>query len=366
MSQSVASQSGTSESLLKSAEDREIRVVAIGGGTGLSTLLKGLKQYVPAVGTPASSAEAPIISDLTAVVTVTDDGGSSGLLRKEFNILPPGDIRNCIVALSEDEALLARLFQFRFPANSGLHGHSFGNLFLTALNSMTSDFAEAVKLASSVLATRGRIFPSTTANVQIEAQMDDGSIVHGETKISASTRRIVELRMVPANVAPLPETLDAIARADLITVGPGSLFTSLIPNMLVRGIPEAIAASPAVKVFVCNLMTEANESLGLTASGHIRAIYDHAQRKLFDFALVNATSASAETRAKYATEAAEQIEPDVASIKALGVKSVLGDYLDESGVARHDTARVARDLLALMTKRRTKKAPLHFAVNAEQ
>lgn len=338
----------------------------MGGGTGLSTLLKGLKRYVPARGTAASpTGDGPIISDLTAVVTVTDDGGSSGLLRKEFNILPPGDIRNCIVALSQDEAVLARLFQFRFPANSGLHGHNFGNLFLTALNSMTSDFAEAVKLASEVLATRGRIFPSTTANVQLEAAMDDGSIVYGETRISASTRRIVELRMVPPNAAPLPETLDAIAKADLITIGPGSLFTSLIPNLLVRGIPEAIAASPAVKIFVCNLMTEANESLGLTASGHIRAIYEHAQRELFDYALVNATSASPETRAKYAVEAAEQIEPDVAAIEALGVKPVLGDYLDESGVARHNTARVTRDLLSLVAAR-PKKVSLQFAANAEQ
>ncbi len=346
---------------------RGLRVVAIGGGTGLSTLLKGLKRYVPVVGTAALPTDsAPVISDLTAVVTVTDDGGSSGLLRKEFNILPPGDIRNCIVALSQDEALLARLFQFRFPADSGLQGHNFGNLFLTALNTMTNDFAEAVKLASAVLATRGRIFPSTTANVQLEAQMDDNSIVHGETKITASTKRIVELRMVPADAHPLPETLEAIAHADLITIGPGSLFTSLIPNLLVRGIPEAIADSPAVKVFVCNLMTEANESLGLTASGHIRAIYEHAGRGFFDYALVNATSVSAETSAKYATEAAEQIEPDVVSIEALGVVPILGDYLDESGVARHATARVAHDLLALAPVTSSKKVSFHFAANAEQ
>jgi len=343
------------------------RVVAIGGGTGLSTLLKGLKQYVPKPGSAVSCDETTQISDLTAIVTVTDDGGSSGLLRKEFNILPPGDIRNCIVALSEDEALLARLLQFRFPADSGLHGHSFGNLFLTALTSMTSDFAEAVKLASSVLAIRGRIYPSTTtANVHLEAQMDDGSRVFGETNINASTQHIVELRMVPANVRPLPETLDAIAKADLITIGPGSLFTSLIPNLLVRGIPEAIAASRAVKAFVCNLMTEANESLSLTASGHIRAIYNHAGREIFDYALVNATTVSPSTRASYAEEAAEQIEPDIEAIEALGVRPIVGDYLDETRVARHATARIARDLLGLLATRCTTKAPLHFAVNAEQ
>lgn len=364
MSQPISRKYGHSENLSASPDKSGIRVVAIGGGTGLSTLLKGLKRYV--VNPKSPSAESPAVGDLAAIVTVTDDGGSSGLLRKEFNILPPGDIRNCIVALSQDEALLAQLLQFRFPKKSGLQGHNFGNLFLTALNSMTGDFAEAVKLASSVLATCGRIFPSTTANVQLEAQMDDGSLVFGETKISASTKRIVELRMVPSAAKPLPETLDAIAKADLITIGPGSLFTSLIPNLLVRGIPEAIAASPAVKVFVCNLMTEANESLGLTASGHISAIYQHAGCRFFDYALVNGTPASSDTRAKYATEAAEQIEADVEAIEALGVTPILGDYLDESGVARHATARVTRDLLGLLAQPRPKKVSLHFAANAEQ
>jgi uncharacterized cofD-like protein len=351
----------------KSGAGFGFRVVAIGGGTGLSTLLKGLKSYVAKPGSEEVFRHGPVISDLTAVVTVTDDGGSSGLLRKEFNILPPGDIRNCIVALSEDEALLARLLQYRFPADSGLHGHSFGNLFLTALTSMTSDFAEAVKLTSAVLATRGRIFPSTTtANVHLEAEMDDGSLVFGETNINASPRRIVNLRMVPPDAKPLPETLEAIARADLITIGPGSLFTSLIPNLLVRGIPEAIAASPALKVFVCNLMTEANESLGLTASGHIRAIYDHAGQPVFDYALVNLTTVSDQTRASYAEEAAEQIHPDVEEIEALGVKAILGDYLDEKRVARHATVRIAGDLMRLIEHHRTKKAPLHLAANAEQ
>ncbi|HYG99144.1 MAG TPA: gluconeogenesis factor YvcK family protein [Terriglobales bacterium] len=327
------------------APDCAFRVVAIGGGTGLSTLLSGLKRYVKP---GAERTKSPVLSDLSAVVTVTDDGGSSGLLRKEFNILPPGDIRNCIVALSEDEALLARLFQFRFPAESALNGHNFGNLFLTALTAMTGDFAEAVKLSAEVLATRGRIFPSTTANVQLEALMNDGSHVFGETNITASTKRIVELQMVPTDAKPLPETLEAIARADLITIGPGSLFTSLIPNLLVHGIPEAIAASKAVKVFVCNLMTEANESLGLTAAGHLRAIEAHAGRNIFDYALVNATPVSRATRAKYAQEAAEQIVADVDAIEALGVKPIVGDYLDETGVARHATGRVAKDLIQLV------------------
>lgn len=342
-----------------------VRVVAIGGGTGLSTLLRGFKRYTPKPGS-AEVVSGIAIADLSAVVTVTDDGGSSGVLRKEFNILPPGDIRNCIVALSEDEALLARLFQFRFPAESALNGHNFGNLFLTALTAMTKDFAEAVKLSSEVLATRGRIFPSTTANVQLEALMNDGSRVFGETNITASTRRIVQLQMVPPNAAPLPDTLDAIARADLITIGPGSLFTSLVPNLLVHGIPEAIAASPAVKVFVCNLMTEANESLGLTAAGHIRAIYAHAKYPIFDYALVNATPVSHETRAKYAEEGAEQIIADTDAIESLGVTPIVGDYLDEAGVARHATDRVARDLMDVLSRGHDRRNFARVAANAEE
>src|SRR5580698_3494409 len=230
----------------------DLRVVAIGGGTGLSTLLKGLRRYVL---TPTLAASGQIaIRELCGVVTVSDDGGSSGRLRKEFNMLPPGDIRNCIVALSEDEALLSRLFQHRFQKGSGLEGHSFGNLFLAALTSITGDFAEAVRLSSEILLTRGHIYPATMSSVELEAFFEDGMRVRGETRITASKGKIRELVLVPADVEPLPQTLKAIAGADLITMGPGSLFTSLIPNLLVRGIPEAILESPAIKVFVCNLM----------------------------------------------------------------------------------------------------------------
>ncbi|MFB3918156.1 MAG: uridine diphosphate-N-acetylglucosamine-binding protein YvcK [Terriglobales bacterium] len=324
---------------------RGIKVVAIGGGTGLSTLLRGLKRYVLAPGARPRLANS--IRELSAVVTVTDDGGSSGKLRKEFNMLPPGDIRNCIVALSEDEALLARLFQFRFPGESALSGHSVGNLFLTALTAMTGDFAEAVNLSSAILATRGTIYPATTANVQLEAAMDDGSVVKGETNITASTKRIVELRLVPSDVTPVPQTLEAIASADLITIGPGSLFTSLVPNLLVRGIPEAIMASRAVKVFICNLMTEANESLGLTASGHIRALYKHAGCRFLDYALVNRKPVSDAMKAQYALEGASQIVADVPEIEALGVRPVLGDFLEEAAVARHAHRRVARVLMRM-------------------
>ena len=284
------------------------------------------------------------------MVTVTDDGGSSGRLRKELNMLPPGDIRNCIVALSEDEALLSRLFQHRFQRGSGLEGHSFGNLFLAALTSITGDFAEAVRLSAEILLTRGHIYPSTTANVELEALMEDGTRVRGETRITASKGKIRELFLIPPDAQPLPQTLDAIANAHLITIGPGSLFTSLIPNLLVRGIPKAIVESHAVKVFVCNLMTQANESLGLTAADHIRALTAHAGAQLFDYALLNRTPASRDMKAKYALEGASQIVVDLEAIKSLGVCPLLGDYLDEGAVARHATDRVAKDLMALMSQ----------------
>ena len=339
-----------------SAGVRELCVVAIGGGTGLSTLLKGLKKFV--TGPPGALAQpgSPVFSrasgraairELSAVVTVSDDGGSSGRLRKEFNMLPPGDVRNCIVALSEDSAMLSKLFQHRFDKGTGLEGHSFGNLFLAALTSITDDFSEAVRLSSEILATRGHIYAATTANIELEALIEDGTRVRGETKITASKGHIKELFLVPPNPEPLPQTLDAIARADLITIGPGSLFTSLIPNLLVRGIPQAIRESSAVKVYVCNLMTQANESLGRTAADHIRALNDHAHCQLFDYALVNRTPLSTELKAKYALEGASQIVADLGAIEAQGVCPVLGDYRYEDKVARHNTHRVAEDVLEL-------------------
>lgn len=335
------------------------RVVAIGGGTGLSTLLRGLKQYAALPGEPSlpRSDHRPI-ADLSAVVTVSDDGGSSGRLRKELNMPPPGDIRNCIVALSEDEALLSKIFHHRFEKGPGLEGHSFGNLFLAALTEMTKDFAEAVRLSSEVLATRGHIYPATTSNVELEAHMQDGSRVRGETKITASKSRILELFLVPPHPEPLRQTLDAIARADLITIGPGSLFTSLIPNLLVHGIPEAIAASPAVKVFICNLMTQANESLGRTAADHIGALNTHAGSQIFDYALINQKPASREMKAKYALEGATQVVADCQAVRELGVEPLLGDYLVEGEVARHDTEQIAGDLLKLLERAQTSSAAL--------
>ena len=340
------------------ADVRPIKVVAMGGGTGLSTLLHGLKQHVTLPGEEPFDRMLPFISELSAIVTVSDDGGSSGRLRKELNVPPPGDIRNCIVALAEKEALLSRLFQYRFKAGEGLEGHSFGNLFLSAMTEITGDFSEAVKHAAAILATRGNIFPATTSNAQLYAIMDDGSVVRGETNITGSNRRITELRMAPANARPAIAALRAIESADLITIGPGSLFTSLVPNLLVPDLSKAIKQSRAIKVYVCNLMTQANESLNLTASQHIVALYKHARHEFFDYALVNQTPASPTMAKKYAEKQQSQIVVDVESIEALGVKPILGDYLaeemdpNEGLIARHETHHVAHDLLRLMLETR--------------
>jgi 2-phospho-L-lactate transferase/gluconeogenesis factor (CofD/UPF0052 family) len=346
-----------------------LRVVAIGGGTGLSTLLRGLREHVLSPHAPPDPDAPPhLISDLSAIVTVTDDGGSSGRLRRHFNMLPPGDLRNCMVALADDEALLSRLFRHRFSAGEGLEGHSFGNLFVTALAEITGDFAQAIKLSSQVLATRGHIYPATTANVTLAARMDDGSIVRGETNITASKQRISELMLMPSaeessdpemhlafsadsprggTAEPLPETLDAIARADLITVGPGSLYTSVVTNMLVNGMPEALGRARGIRVYVCNLMTQANESLGLTASQHIERIYEHARQPIFDYALVNTAAVSEVLRERYAREGAAPIEPDCDRIESLGVRCIAGDFAAEGDVLRHDADRVTQTLLRL-------------------
>jgi uncharacterized cofD-like protein len=325
------------------APSKQLRVVAIGGGTGLSTLLRGLKRFVAApAGAPAVAEEhcnnlPCLIRELSAIVTVTDDGGSSGRLREDLKMLPPGDLRNCLVALSEDEHLLSQLFQYRF-ATGDLEGHSFGNLFLAALTGITGDFAAAVQTSSQVLATRGRIYPSTTANATLAARMDDGSIVRGETNIGASKRTILELMIDPADAGPLPETLDAIANADLITLGPGSLYTSLITNLLVRGIPEAIAASQATRVYICNLMTQANESLGLTAAQHIEKI-------------LNTAPISPAILAQYAREGQSPIEADLARIRALGVEPITGNFVHEGEVLRHSYDLVAETVLNLAQRK---------------
>lgn len=322
-----------------------LHVVAIGGGTGLSTLLRGLRRHVSI---PGQSADEPLpIAELAAVVTVTDDGGSSGRLRKDFNMLPPGDLRNCMVALSEQEDLLVQLFAHRFRGGNGLGGHNFGNLFVAALTEITGDFAHAIQLASRILATRGSIYPATTADATLVARMDDGSLVRGETQITASRKHIEELMLDPPDASALPETIAAIERADLISVGPGSLYTSLITNLLVQGIPSALANARGTRVYIANLMTQANESLGLTASEHIERIYDHTRAPIFDYAILNTAPFSSQTIARYAAQRAQPIQADIEKIEALGVRCIVGDFASEEHLVRHDSARLTEALLEL-------------------
>ena len=326
-----------------------MKIVSMGGGTGLSTLLKGLKGFVQgewagdllqrvlekAYGEPSAS-----VTELSAVVTVTDDGGSSGRLRREFQVLPPGDIRNCMVALSEDEALLSRLFQFRFTSGHGLKGHSFGNLFLTALTGVTGDFQEAVKLSGEVLAIRGRIFPSTMSSVTLAATLENGRIVKGETQISRSRQRIQRLRLVPADCEPAPQTLEAIRQADAITLGPGSLYTSLIPNLLVRGVSEALAESPAARIYICNLMTQPGETTHYSAADHLRAIIEHCGKPLFDYVLVNSAPISPAARKRYQEEKSQPVIADREELEKMGVTVVEGNFLSEKRPGPSDGRRV--------------------------
>ncbi len=326
-----------------------LRVVSIGGGTGLSTLLHGLKQYVRGRGVR----NWPL--DIAAIVTVTDDGGSSGRLRREFDVLPPGDIRNCLVALSEDEGLLSRLFQYRFEAGRGLKGHTFGNLFLTALTRITGDFPDAVKESSDVLAIKGRIYPATADNVALEAVLENGRVVLGETKISKSRRRIETVRLRPRRCRPLPETLAAIAQADVITLGPGSLFTSVIPNLLVGGITAAIRRSPAVKAYFVNLMWQPGETTNFTASDHISAIHRHAGGKLLDYAVLNTREIRPSLRRRYARQQSAPVENDLNEIGATGVNVVCGDLVQESDVVRHNPDAIAAIAIELAMEGRKRR-----------
>ncbi|HEX5229347.1 MAG TPA: YvcK family protein [Bryobacteraceae bacterium] len=320
------------------------RIVAIGGGTGLSTLLHGLKRY---------AAVEPREVEITAVVTVTDDGGSSGRLRRDFDVLPPGDIRNCMVALSEDEALLSKLFQYRFSEGRGLKGHSFGNLFLTALTNLTGDFAQAVKVSSEVLASLGRIYPSTNTNVVLEAELEDGSMVLGETKIGKSRSRIRRIQLQPRNCKPLPDTLAAIEEADLITLGPGSLFTSLIPNLLVDGMAAAIHRSRALKAYFVNLMWQPGETIGFRASDHVEAIHRHAGLPLIDVAVVNTRPISPRQRRKYAAQKVRSVLNDVDRLAELGLQVMTADLLAPGDIVRHDPRASAEVALQLAKRGRT-------------
>ena len=326
-----------------------LRVVAIGGGTGLATVLRGLKHHVTEPARPAQIR--PEITRLTAVVTVTDEGGSSGRLRRDLRILPPGDIRNCLVALAEDEQLLTQLFNYRFASGRGLRGHNLGNLLLAALTHLTHDFAKAVRLSSEVLAIRGEIFPATLADVRLKAVRRDGVVIHGERSITKTRVPIRRLYIVPSRCRPLPETLEAIRDADLITFGPGSLYTSLVPNLLVQGIPQQIARSRAVKVLVCNLMTQPGESRGYSAADHVRALHQHAGLKLFDYIILNKRPLSPALLKRYAAERAEPVQLDLDAVRELGVKPLCADLLIEDHVARHDSRRLAQLLLSLVKPR---------------
>jgi uncharacterized cofD-like protein len=336
-----------------------LRVVSIGGGNGLSALLNGLKKYSRLFRSDPPRADEPRV-DITAIVTVTDDGGSSGRLRREFDVLPPGDIRNCMVALSEDEALLAKLFQYRFRAGHGLKGHSFGNLFLTALTDITGDFPDAVRKSAEVLNIAGNIFPSTAANVSLEAVLEDGTVVSGETRISRSRKRIRRIRLKPPRVRPLREALEAIRAADLITLGPGSLYTSVVPNLLVSGIPAAIRESRALKAYFVNLMSQPGETTSFTASDHVRAIGDHAGGgKLLDYAVVSTSRISPALRLRYAEQNAAPVENDFDAIEALGLAVLKANLLRKGPKVRHNSAALADVAVQLAIEGRLRRQLRH-------
>jgi uncharacterized cofD-like protein len=329
-----------------------LKIVAIGGGTGLSSLLTGLKHYMHC---EPDTIEKTRPLDITAVVTVTDDGGSSGRLRRDFDVLPPGDIRNCIVAMSADDRKLRELFQYRFNGGKGLKGHTLGNLFLTALTHITGDFASAVQQASDVLATCGKIYPATGANVVLEAKLMDGTRVEGETRISKSKYRIKQVRLKPSRCKPMPETLKAIAEADLITMGPGSLFTSVIPNLLVKGIADAIVASPALKVYFVNLMWQPGETLHFSASDHVRAINEHARKNVIDVAVVNTKPIPALLQTRYAAQEAKPVENDIRELQALGLRVVTRDLAADGEKVRHDPVLTAEAAINLAVEGRRKR-----------
>jgi uncharacterized cofD-like protein len=326
------------------------RVVALGGGTGLSTLLRGLKEHVIRRTDDRATAERPI-ADLAAIVTVTDDGGSSGRLRRENRILPPGDIRNCMVALSKDEALLGRLFQYRFHAGRGLIGHNFGNLFLAALTHVTGDFTEAIRVSSKVLAIRGRIFPSTLSNVHLVATLENGRTVHGETRITASRVPIKRLKLSSRRVRPLPIAIEAIKEADLILLGPGSLYTSILPNLLIPEIATAITKSKAPRVYVANLMTQPGETTGYALADHLRAIQKHVPRRVIDWVVANRQLVSPDVARRYRAQGAEPVAVDLAALQRLGFRVILDNLLEEHGVLRHNTRRLSRLLLEEFLRR---------------
>jgi uncharacterized cofD-like protein len=346
------------EDLSIAETDHGLKLVAIGGGTGLSTLLAGLKELVG-----ASEREGVWLESLSAIVTVSDDGGSSGRLREELQMLPPGDIRNCMVALSEDSTLLSRLFRHRFRGSGELGGHSFGNLFLAALTEVTGDFVEAVRLSSEVLASKGRIYPATINDVRLVAELEDGTEVRGETQITASLAPIRNLRLEPEHCLPLPEALAALRAADVITVGPGSLYTSILPNLLVARVAHAIGNAQATKIFICNLMTQPGETDGYTARQHLETVKRYAPEIAFDYVILNDRPISAKQSALYGADGAYQIGmQDHLFEKAFGAETqvIRADLLDDGEKVRHNPDKLARVVLACCEQAQARQTAIQF------
>jgi uncharacterized cofD-like protein len=328
-----------------------LNIVAIGGGTGLSTMLRGLKRYVEAEG-------AWSIARLGAIVTVTDEGGSSGALRKEFGMLPPGDVRNCIVALAEEEQLLSQLFSYRFQqADSALSGHSLGNLLLAALTDIAGGFDNAILAASEVLAIQGDIYPSTLEQVRLRAVLADGKELVGEVAISGSLlgdrrkaprphARIVHLSIDPPDVQPTDRALQALRDADMILIGPGSLYTSVLPNLLIKPITEAIRSAKALRVYVCNVMTQPGETDEYTAQEHLSAIIEHAGL-IVDVMVLNGRKPSDLILAAYSNEKQFPVQFDIAAIRELGVTPFFGDIISEGNYVRHDSTALAETVFRL-------------------
>jgi len=309
------------------------KIVAIGGGTGLSVLLNGLKEYT---------------SNITAIVTVADDGGSSGRLRQQFDILPPGDIRNCLVALADAPALMRDLFQFRFEQGSELAGHSFGNLFITAMTRLTGDFEKAVKETSKVLALRGQVLPSTLNNVLLVAEHQDGSVTEGEGKIPQAHKPIRKVFLKPAAPSATPEAIKAIEEAQIIVLGPGSLYTSILPNLLIKEITDTIVASGAIKVYVCNVMTQPGETDGYKASDHIKAIISHSHPRVLDYCVVNLGEFPKEILKRYAKENSYPVTSDPENIKNMGYRIIEDDIILSDGLVRHDPVKLTRIIVGFL------------------
>ncbi|MCM8779046.1 MAG: YvcK family protein [Candidatus Omnitrophica bacterium] len=309
------------------------RITAIGGGTGLSVLLQGLKEYT---------------SNITAIVTVADDGGSSGRIREEFDLLPPGDIRNCLVALADAEPLMRELFQFRFEENSELRGHNFGNLFITALSKITGDFEKAIKESSKVLAIRGQVVPSTLHKIKLIAEHTDGTKTIGESKIPNRGVPIRKLYLNPSECNPTEEALEAIYEAEAIILGPGSLYTSVLPNLLVKGVTEAILRAKAIKIYVCNVMTQSGETDNYTASDHVRTITEHTHPRIIDYCVVNTAPVPFFLQEKYKEENAYPVINDSSKIREWGYKVIEDDVISTTNFVRHSPEKLARCIIDLL------------------